>query len=256
MVRSPYLFTDASNFHFLDYKALRSNSMENHTSDRTMIRNYSADSCDGEELLLKRRGLVCNGSPWSGAPAGLREEEPSPDSRSQNSSPVHRRSQERRPGRARRALNRSCSVPDSNNPPAFGPSSHAPISMLVADLSEITEDESAPAGWSGRLRQAKPKLEELCVPFADATVEPDEHETDQSCAGDAQTPTALEEADLCSSNHMNKSILCLNEEYQNEVCFLRQNGQYLSILFKAKHIVFHALVNIEILVYFSCLFSH
>ncbi|XP_051773581.1 kinase non-catalytic C-lobe domain-containing protein 1 isoform X2 [Ctenopharyngodon idella] len=230
-------FQDVSNFHFLDYKALRSNSMENHTSDRTMIRNYSADSCDGEELLLKRRGLVCNGSPWSGASVGLREDEPSPDSRSQNSSPVHRRSQERRPGRAKRALNRSCSVPDSNNPPAFSPPSHAPISMLVADLSEITEDESMPAGWSGRLRRAKPEQatrssdsggEELCVPSVDATVEPDAHETDQSGAGDTQTPTSLEDgetyadAGLCSSNHMNKSILCLNEEYQNEWMSLRE----------------------------------
>lgn len=244
--------------------------MENHTSDRTMIRNYSADSCDGEELLLKRRGLVCNGSPWSGASVGLREDEPSPDSRSQNSSPVHRRSQERRPGRAKRALNRSCSVPDYNNPPTFSPPSHAPISMLVADLSEITEDESVPAGWSGRLRRAKPEQatrssdsagEELCVPSVDATVEPDAHETDQSGAGDAQTPTALEdgetyaEADLCSSNHMNKSILCLNEEYQNEVCLLIQNGQNMtSVLFKAKHyrkFFFHALVSITILVYFT-----
>ncbi|XP_067278264.1 kinase non-catalytic C-lobe domain-containing protein 1 [Pseudorasbora parva] len=195
-------FPDGPNFHFLDFKALRSNS-----TDRSVIRNCSTDSWDGEDLLLKRRGLVCNGSTWS----GLREDEPSPDSRSQNSSPVHRRSQERR------ALNRSCSVPDSNNPPAFSPPSHTPISMLVADLSEITEDEA----WSGSLHRAKarpdtrrsdPGGQELCVPSVDA------QETDESGAVDPQT---LEDGDLCCSKHADRTVLCRDEEYKNQWMSLR-----------------------------------
>ncbi|KAL0178721.1 hypothetical protein M9458_027615, partial [Cirrhinus mrigala] len=140
--------------------------------------------------------------------------------------------QERRPGKARRALNRSCSVPDSNNPPTFCPPSHAPISMMVADLSEITEEESAAAGWSGRLRRPKAKdsdleeeEEESGIPSEDATgctPEPDVCETDQIEAVDAQSPTASEDgetcadAELCSTNHVNRTVLCLNEESQNQ----------------------------------------
>ncbi|XP_016108081.1 protein very KIND [Sinocyclocheilus grahami] len=210
---------EKSSFQFLDHKAWRSNSTENPGGDRIMIRNYSADSYDGEDLLLRRRGQLCNGSPWSG----------SSDSRSQNSSPVHRRSQERRPGRARRALNRSCSVPDSNNPRALSPPSHAPISMMMADLSEITEEES----WSGRLRQPKAREDQ------ESTAEPDACETDQTDAVDAQSPTASEDgethadADLCRSNHANKTVLCLNEESHNQWISLREllscSGQPFSV---------------------------
>ncbi|XP_056093181.1 kinase non-catalytic C-lobe domain-containing protein 1 [Rhinichthys klamathensis goyatoka] len=215
-IESVATFPDGSSFHFLDCKAVSSNSTENHSSARPMIRNPSGDSCDGEELLLKRRGLVCHGSRWSGASAGLREDEPSPDSRSQNSSPVRRRSQERR------ALNRSCSVPDSNNPRVFSPPSHTPISMLVSDLSEISEDES----WGGRLRAKHTRAErrsewggeEPCVPSVDATVQPDARETDHTDFVDAEI---LEDGDLCCSNHDYKTILSLNEGYQNEWMSLR-----------------------------------
>ncbi|KAF4106167.1 kinase non-catalytic C-lobe domain-containing protein 1 isoform X2 [Onychostoma macrolepis] len=210
---------EKSSFQFLDHKAWRSNSTENPASDRSMIRNYSADSYDGEDLLLRRRGLLWNGSPWSGGS----------DSRSQNSSPVHRRSQERRPGRARRALNRSCSVPDSNNPPAFSPPSHAPISMMMADLSEITEEES----WSGRLRRPKVREDQ------ESTAEPDACETDQTEAVDAQSPTASEggethtDTDLRRSNHINKTLLGLNEEPHNQWISLREllscSGQPFSV---------------------------
>ncbi|XP_052468484.1 kinase non-catalytic C-lobe domain-containing protein 1 isoform X1 [Carassius gibelio] len=190
---------EKSSFQFLDLRASRSNSMEHPAGDRTMKRNYSSDSYDGEELLLRRRGLV-----WSGGSAEL-----SPDSRSQNSSPVHRRSQERRPGRARRALNRSCSVPDSNNPPALSPPSHTPISMMMADLSEITEEE----GWSGSLRRTKPRdsdSEGAC-------------ETDQTEAAGARSPPSSEHGDteVHSSNIVNKSVLCLKEESQNQWISLR-----------------------------------
>ncbi len=166
-----------------------------------MIRNYSADSYDGEDP--RRRGLLCNGSLWSGGS----------DSRSQNSSPVHRR----RPERARRALNRSCSVPDSNNPPALSPPSHAPISMMMTDLSEITEEES----WSGRLRRPKAREDqESGVPS-----EPDACETDQT--EDAQSPTASEDiethtdTDLRRSNHINI----------NQVRLMTQNRQNMTYFF-------------------------
>ncbi|XP_073690626.1 kinase non-catalytic C-lobe domain-containing protein 1-like [Garra rufa] len=216
---------------FLDYKASRSNSTENPVGDRTMIRNYSTDSYDGEELLLRRRGLLCNGSSFSGDSF-----EPLPDSRSQNSSPVHRRSQEKRPGRAKKALNRSCSVPDSNNPPAFCPPTHAPISMMMADLSEITEEESAATGWSGRLLRPKAKDsdledEELCLPpegSTSCTTEPKAYKTNQTEVVDDQSPTASEDgemhadAELCCSNHVNKTVLCLNEESQSQWISLRE----------------------------------
>ncbi|XP_016384169.1 protein very KIND-like [Sinocyclocheilus rhinocerous] len=200
---------EKSNFQFLDLKASRSNSTENPAGDRTMMRNCSSDSYDGEELLLKCRGLV-----WSGGSA-----EPSPDSRSQNSSPEHRRSQERRPGRARRALNRSCSVPDSNNPPALCPPSHAPISMMMTDLSEITEEES----WSGTLRRPKPRGSD-----SEGEEEPDACETDHTEAADARSPASSEDggtqtdAEVHSSNLVNKTVLCLNEESQNQWISLRE----------------------------------
>ncbi|XP_043110717.1 kinase non-catalytic C-lobe domain-containing protein 1 [Puntigrus tetrazona] len=195
---------ERSDLQFMDHKAWRSNSTENPAGDRSMIRNYSADSYDGEDLLLRRRGQLCNGSPWSGGS----------DSRSQNSSPVHRRSQERRPGRAGRALNRSCSVPDSNNPPALSPPSHAPISTMMADLSDITEEES----WSGRLRRPRAREDQ------DSTAEPDACETDQSQAVDTNQ---------YKSNHFNKTVLCLNEESHNQWISLREllscSGQPFSV---------------------------
>ncbi|XP_038846711.1 kinase non-catalytic C-lobe domain-containing protein 1 [Salvelinus namaycush] len=73
------------------------------------------------------------------------------DSRSQNSSPVRRRAQERA-GRVRGVLNRSCSVPDSNNPPTLPPTPHEDISVNVSDLTEIGAEECMGHGsvWSKR----------------------------------------------------------------------------------------------------------
>ncbi|XP_057197308.1 kinase non-catalytic C-lobe domain-containing protein 1-like isoform X2 [Triplophysa rosa] len=176
---------------FAEHKISRSNSVENPSADGVMIRNFSCDSCDG-----------------SGG---------SSDSRSQNSSPVHRRSQGRRSGRPRRALNRSCSVPDSNNPPAFSP--HAPISMMMADLSDITEEESAATGWNGRLHRVALKKEVKTSDSereesetADHTPEPPDTQQTHH-AGDEET---REDADRrAGSNHMSRSMMCLNVEFQN-----------------------------------------
>ncbi|XP_065152338.1 kinase non-catalytic C-lobe domain-containing protein 1 isoform X2 [Paramisgurnus dabryanus] len=242
---------EKSRHHFLEPKSSRSNSVENHAIDRVIIRNLSSDSYDGEEWLVKRSGLVCNGSSWSGCST-----EPSPDSRSQNSSPVHRKSQGRSPGRARKALNRSCSVPDSNNPPAFCPSSYAPISMLVADLadlSEITEEEDVVNSWNGKTHRVTIKQistdsesdsgkEESGVPSldpADRSPEPEVHKNVQSDNSDKQTGSQLEEEEICAdvelggSNHMTRSMLCLNVDFQNEWISLRgmlsQSSQPFSV---------------------------
>lgn len=62
-----------------------------------------------------------------------------PDCRSHNSSPVRMKAQ-RRFNRTKGMLNRSCSVPDSNNPPGPTPP-HGNISVPVSDLTEIGADE-------------------------------------------------------------------------------------------------------------------
>ncbi|XP_051937203.1 kinase non-catalytic C-lobe domain-containing protein 1 [Hippocampus zosterae] len=61
------------------------------------------------------------------------------DCRSHNSSPVRVKAQ-RRFNRTKGVLNRSCSVPDSNNPPGPTPP-HGNISVPVSDLTEIGADE-------------------------------------------------------------------------------------------------------------------
>lgn len=197
---------EKSSQQFVEYESSRSNSVENQNADAAMIRNLSSDSCDGEELPVRRRALISNGSTES-----------SSDSRSQNSSPVHRRSQGRR--RARRALNRSCSVPDSNNPPAFSPPPYAPISMMMADLSDITEEENAATGWNGRLYQVSLKKEVKISDSerdqSDAAPEPpDTHQTHQTDAEDEDT---CEDEDLCGSKRMSRSLMRLNVDFHNEV---------------------------------------
>ncbi|KAK5936096.1 hypothetical protein CgunFtcFv8_027616 [Champsocephalus gunnari] len=74
------------------------------------------------------------------------------DCRSQKSSPVRRRVHQRL-NRGRGALNRSCSVPDSNNPPCLSPPTHGDISVPVSDLTEIGTDEhsSCESMWSNRV---------------------------------------------------------------------------------------------------------
>jgi len=83
------------------------------------------------------------------------------DCRSHRGSPVRTRARQR-PSGARGALNRSCSVPDSNNPPCPSPPAHGDISVPVADLTEIGgADESA---WTGRLQ----RLDRACSCDADS----------------------------------------------------------------------------------------
>lgn len=76
------------------------------------------------------------------------------DCRSQNSSPVRRRAQQRS-GRVRGALNRSCSVPDSNNPPSLPAVPHGDISTPVSNLTQIGADEHLDCNslWSSTLKR-------------------------------------------------------------------------------------------------------
>ncbi|KAK7901449.1 hypothetical protein WMY93_018218 [Mugilogobius chulae] len=151
------------------------------------------------------------------------------------------------------ALNRSCSVPDSNNPPAMSPTSCGDISFPVSDLSEIGADEDQPkSAW---------RLERLnrgssCECYAVSTIEDYMNATmgRYDSRESLNEPLHIEEANreekaeglqspcgscqdleleqdscgkslnnrLCTNNHMTKSMLCLNEESQDEWICLRE----------------------------------
>lgn len=153
------------------------------------------------------------------------------DCRSYNSSPVNRPQQ--RLNRVRGALNRSCSVPDSNNPPCFLPPTHGNISVPVSNLTEIGAE--APL-WGDRHH----RLNQSCESYPHSSTEDNQMEKSEifSCAEECevqgnwtlQDSTCLnvscQEAKQGSpihrslnipNNHMTKSMLCLNEESQDEV---------------------------------------
>ncbi|KAK2823974.1 hypothetical protein Q5P01_021149 [Channa striata] len=189
------------------------------------------------------------------------------DFRSHNSSPVKRRAQQRL-NRLRGALNRSCSVPDSNNPPSLSPPTHGDISVPVSDLTEIGADEhlSSSSVWSNRF----PRLNRgrSCDSYPHSGTEDyvisvmDEHTTQENkdaaetlCSGERMTqechenesmdgvehfassfascqgldrehdsfvdPSSLNLSLYMPNNHMTKSMLCLNEESQDEWISLR-----------------------------------
>lgn len=185
------------------------------------------------------------------------------DFRSHNSSPVRRRAQQRL-NRVRGALNRSCSVPDSNNPPSLSPPTHGDISVPISDLTEIGADEhlSCNSVWSnkfqrlnrGRSCESYPRsssedyvnsvlenqmsqenndpAETLCA--AETNIQ-ECHESDsKDCIQDlissctscqdperkqdsSEDQSSLNHSLYIPNNHMTKSMLCLNEESQDEV---------------------------------------
>lgn len=177
------------------------------------------------------------------------------DCRSYNSSPVKRRSQQKFRG-ARGALNRSCSVPDSNNPPCVSTPPHGDISIPVSDLTEIGADEhqDSKSMWSNRLErlnrgkscesyphcrtqnQEKASqgtdhvdscIEEVniqdCVqPMSRGCIQ-DLVASCASCRELEMAQNSLENESVTkpnislSYNYMTKSMLCLNEESQDEV---------------------------------------
>ncbi|CAB1312508.1 unnamed protein product [Coregonus sp. 'balchen'] len=188
------------------------------------------------------------------------------DSRSQNSSPVRRRDQERA-GRVRGVLNRSCSVPDSNNPPALPPTPHGDISVNVSDLTEIGAEECMGHRSVWRKRGDREKAPYECSDSKqwgsvrdNEMSEGDRHSHLPICGGETDSdgqngtrddPTLSRPAQdpevsvdsACnvtltsnlhtSNNHMTKSMLCLNETSQDEWISLRdlltQSGQRLSV---------------------------
>uniref|UniRef100_A0A8C7RDI4 Kinase non-catalytic C-lobe domain containing 1 n=1 Tax=Oncorhynchus mykiss TaxID=8022 RepID=A0A8C7RDI4_ONCMY len=188
------------------------------------------------------------------------------DSRSQNSSPVRRRAQERA-GRVRGVLNRSCSVPDSNNPPTHPPTPHEDISVNVSDLTEIGAEECMGHGsvWSKRGdRETAPyecsDSKQWGSVRDNEMSEGDRHSHMPRCgdktdsdgqSGTRDDPTLARPAQdpevsvdsACNmtlnsnlytpNNHMTKSMLCLNEESQDEWISLRdlltRSGQRWSV---------------------------
>ncbi|CAG6017900.1 unnamed protein product [Menidia menidia] len=167
------------------------------------------------------------------------------DCRSHNSSPVRRRAQQRLI-RARGALNRSCSVPDSNNPPyPSTPPPHGDISVPVSDLTEIGADERSGRSsvWSKRLQTLN--RVQSCDPRCGAEGSKEEalrdedvgaclRETDarEYCEGsirdlemERDSPkdrSTLNHSLYVPNNYMTKSMLCLNEESQDEWISLRE----------------------------------
>lgn len=155
-------------------------------------------------------------------------------------------SQEVRWRRSRSALNRSCSIPDSNNPPVFSTPSHTNLSMMVADLSEIGGEESMMMEWEDHMPKethkksaqdedssgteesfshAKDSVNRISNDtLAHLSVDANPDCTGQNVVGRDETPVLFTRVDkeinnsnLCFSNHMTKSMLCLNEESQDEV---------------------------------------
>lgn len=175
------------------------------------------------------------------------------DCRSHNSSPVRRRTQQRL-SKAKGVLNRSCSVPDSNNPPCLSTPPHGDISTPVSDLTEIGADEhfGCRSLWSKRLQRLN--RGQSCESYPRYGAEDgeetgtrganiQEHRESQSkgnIQGRASPCVSCQELEmegepsedqstlnhsLCIlNNYMTKSMLCLNEESQDEVRPSQRSG--------------------------------
>ncbi|XP_034079635.1 kinase non-catalytic C-lobe domain-containing protein 1 isoform X3 [Gymnodraco acuticeps] len=246
-----------------------------HPKPRGLLKRLSSDDHTKDQCVessVKANGLsrqqVCRGwdsSLWAedmegdGDCATLADEL---DCRSQNSSPVRWRVHQRL-NRGRGALNRSCSVPDSNNPPCLSPPTHGDISVPVSDLTEIGTDEhsSCESMWSNRV----PRLDRgiSCESYPRSYTEDYREESRGSedtaetfCSGEtkvqggsdcdskdctqdsASSCTSCQELDMeqdssedqssfnhtlyIPNNYMTKSMLCLNEESQDEWISLRE----------------------------------
>lgn len=211
------------------------NSWNSNISDHCMAKHYSSDSHDDDELLIKHRRSVYNSSFRSGSVDEYSGGQVTSFCPSQISSPVPKINQERRWRRSRSALNRSCSIPDSNNPPAFSSSSHTNLSMMVEDLSEIGGEESRMMHWGDQMMK---EGHGTCGQVSDSgrndgSLDPpverlnnfDHVSNEAEDCWQNEIPVSkdqeLDNSNL-SSNHMTKSMLCLTEESQDEVrCRIR-----------------------------------
>lgn len=154
------------------------------------------------------------------------------DCRSYNSSPVKKRPQQRL-NRVRGALNRSCSVPDSNNPPCFLPPTHGDISEPVSNLTEIGAEAPLWGDRPYRLNRGKScesyphcgsednQMEKSEIFFCGEECEVQGNRTSQDSTCSTVSCQEVEQGSPIHhnipNNHMTKSMLCLNEESQDEV---------------------------------------
>lgn len=193
------------------------------------------------------------------------------DFRSYDSSPVRKRNLTRF-NRTRGALNRSCSVPDSNNPPSLSPTSCGDISIAVTNLSQIGVDETDQPCATSTRRLDRFNRGSSCECYTVSTIEDYinakmgtqnseeslneplhiEEVNSEVCAEEGSEEKVehlpspcnscqdLEiEQDSCgktlnnglsSNNHMTKSMLCLNEESQDEVGLVYSSAAFLNLV--------------------------
>ncbi|KAM8851731.1 kinase non-catalytic C-lobe domain-containing protein 1 [Synchiropus picturatus] len=233
-----------------------------HSKPRCLLKRLSSDDAtdDSDEFVRSHclsRQQVCAGwdsTLWAedldstSGRSGIMSD--ALDCRSFNNSPVRRRVQQKPKG----ALNRSCSVPDSNNPPCPSPPTPGDISIPVSDLTEIGTDEhsSCASMWSSRLQRLERGLS--CDPdyLSNSTSDTQTSQenldaTESACQEDTsfQADLKISNQDLTysssscldcdspvdqrslnnlydSNNFMTKSMLCLNEESQDEWISLRE----------------------------------
>ncbi|KAJ8248228.1 hypothetical protein GJAV_G00239790 [Gymnothorax javanicus] len=217
--------------------------------------NHASGSSAGKMAPCSRDGSPSAGGAELGLSRGdVYPLEMSLSSRSQDSSPV--RKALGRSGRSRGPLNRSSSVPESNHPPT-PPPLHVSRNTPLADLTEIGTQDSSVDGvaqnaalhngirdlaaryldpdtgvWSAKTEHAgtwqfspyfleKNRHSDHCDPGSQGSVPEGvtNHEDGSVSHGDEVPKTN----GFChSSNHMTKSMLCLNEETQDEWISLRE----------------------------------
>ncbi|KAM9847488.1 kinase non-catalytic C-lobe domain-containing protein 1 [Aulostomus maculatus] len=241
-----------------------------HSKPKCLLKRLSSDDktkdvCIGSSIKASglSRQQVCAG--WDSSLWAEDIDGAELDCRSHNSSPVRRKAQQRL-NRVRGALNRSCSVPDSNNPPCLSPPAHGDISIPVSDLTEIGADEhlGCRSVWSNRLQRLN--WGRSCESYPHSSTEDynvdnqmsqgnrdaaaavaaaaagegnqDENES-KECTDDlassgtpchelelehdsSEDPSSLNHGLYTPNNYMTKSMLCLNEESQDEWISLRE----------------------------------
>ncbi|XP_061913856.1 kinase non-catalytic C-lobe domain-containing protein 1 [Entelurus aequoreus] len=229
------------------------------SKDLSMDTSIKANGLSRQQVCVGWDSSLCDEDADSadGCCAGLTEL----DCRSHNSSPVRRKAQQKF-HMVRGVLNRSCSVPDSNNPPCATTQRHANISVPVSDLTEIGADEHLCSKSIWNKRPPKITRGRSCETYPHNSAEdcvssvPDYHMRSRrknedavksSCCGETYLPYCHENKfkernqssafswmdvkheDATPKNHkpyvpnyMTKSMLFLNEESQDEWVSLKK----------------------------------